>query len=209
MIATNLPTPCSHVNFSIRALALKFRPMFPSTAGCCLHLYALRALNLTYSCRSLPRWRRPWGFCGALGVATHIKRVSCGNAEPNNASNCPTILACSCSKSGSRIQNTGRGSSLRQRPEEIRPSVCPILSEPLEDYRDIPASIAASAIRDHPNKGGLKFWRLPASTFSATDSATASFIHSPHAARNASLSCVVWRIRTFVFFDCRGFSTCA
>lgn len=39
----------------------------------------------------------------------------------------------------------GPRDEVEQTSEEITPSVCPILPEPLKDYRDIPASIAASA----------------------------------------------------------------
>lgn len=60
-----------------------------------------------------------------------------------------------------------------------------------------------------PKQGRLEIWRLPASTFSTADSATASSTHSPHGARNASLLCVVWRIHIFVSFDCRRFFTYA
>lgn len=52
-------------------------------------------------------------------------------------------------------------------------------------------------------QGRLETWQPPASTFSSAASATASSTHSPHAARNARLACVVWRIRIFVSFGCR------
>jgi hypothetical protein len=78
-----------------------------------------------------------------------------------------------------------------QTSEEVNLSVYPSLSEPLDDYRDLPANVAASALLRQPKQRGLELG-VHLHPHSLPKLTPRHHPHiSPHAVRNASLICAV------------------
>lgn len=105
---------------------------------------------------SAPRRRRPWGVQGVLVIATKV----CGDAERRQRPR--YLLLHPESEKVHRRPDSGEMRAVKQlyqpvgqTSEETDASVCSNVSEPLNDYRDIPANVAASAVRNNLNKGGL------------------------------------------------------